>query len=80
MKPGTSFSLISAVFILGLVILNGCLLKQNISYKLKNRELILQNDSLMAVSIHLNKKIGKNKTDTLLTQQPYKSSSKRKKG
>jgi hypothetical protein len=63
MKIGPSFSVISAVFIFGLVILNGCLLKQNMSYKLKNRELILQNDSLMSVTIHLNKAIDKNKTD-----------------
>lgn len=77
MKIGPSLSLLPAVVILTLIILNGCLLKQNISYRVINRELILQNDSLIAVNIHLNKEI-ENRTDTILTQHLNKSSRKRK--
>ena len=80
MKIGPTFTLLSAVFVLVLVILNGCLLKQNIFYKQENRDLILQNDSLMAVTIQLNLAIDKSKTDTLLQQQLYKSNLRRKKG
>lgn len=77
MKIGSSLSLLPAAVILILIILNGCLLKQNLSYKTKNRELILQNDSLISVNIHLSKEI-ESRADTLLTQQLNKSSRKRK--
>lgn len=79
MKFGSIFSVVSAAFVIALVVLNGCLLKQNISYKRENRKLILQNDSLMAVTIQLNQTIGK-KQDTLLGQQLNKPTKKRKKG
>lgn len=65
MKPGLSLSRLAAVVIIILIILNGCLLKQNFSYQSMNRELILQNDSLIAVAITLNKEIDKRKSDTL---------------
>jgi hypothetical protein len=80
MKLGSIFTLVSAALIIALVILNGCLLKQNISFKQQNRELILQNDSLMAVTIQLNHVIDKKKGDTLLGQRFYKTTTKRKKG
>jgi hypothetical protein len=80
MKFASLFSLLSAGFIMALVALNGCLLKQNISYQKKNRELILQNDSLMAVTIQLNQTLDKNKADTLIRRQLYKNNTKRKKG
>jgi hypothetical protein len=80
MKFGSIFSVVSAAFVIALVILNGCLLKQNISYKWENRKLILQNDSLMAVTIQLNQAMSKKKSDSLLGQQLNKPTKKRKKG
>jgi len=65
MKFRSSLSFLSSIVVIVLIILNGCLLKQNISYSNKNRELILQNDSLIAVMIELHK----DKTDTLITQK-----------
>ncbi len=55
MKFNYSFFLVC--FVMGLLALSGCLFKQGISYKLKNRALILQNDSLISVNIELKREL-----------------------
>jgi hypothetical protein len=51
MKLNYSFWVV--VLILGLLAACGILFKRSTSYSLKNRQLILQNDSLMSVNIEL---------------------------
>ena len=55
MKFNYSFFLL--FFVMALLALSGCLFKQGISYKLKNRALILQNDSLISVNIELTREL-----------------------
>jgi hypothetical protein len=60
-------------FIIMLVVVSGCLLKQTFDYKWENRELILQNDSLRGVVIDLTRKIDTSKTAAIpLTSLPKK--------
>lgn len=40
-------------FIIALVMINGYLISQNHSFKVKNRELLLQNDSIQSVNLIL---------------------------
>jgi hypothetical protein len=54
-----NFSLFLVFFVTALLALSGCLYKQSISYKLKNRTLILQNDSLISVNIELTRALQK---------------------
>jgi len=49
-------------FLITLVVVNGCLIKQTVDYKWENRELILQNDSLRGVVIELTRKIDTTRT------------------
>jgi hypothetical protein len=56
MKFKTIAFIIGAASIL-LIIANGILYSQNISYKSKNRDLILQNDSLISVNIELKQQL-----------------------
>lgn|GEM_PF-1339920 len=55
MKFNYSFFLL--FFVTALLALSGCLFKQSVSYKLKNRELILENDSLISVNIELKREL-----------------------
>lgn len=57
MRLNRSTYLLLLIFITSLVFISGCLLKRTIDYQQANRELILQNDSLKAVVIDLNRKI-----------------------
>lgn len=52
-------SLLLVCFVMGLLALSGCLFKQSTSYRLKNRELILENDSLISVNIELKRELEK---------------------
>lgn len=54
-----NFSIFLVFFVTALLALSGCLYKQSISYKLKNRALILQNDSLISVNIELTRELQK---------------------
>jgi hypothetical protein len=54
-----NISLFLVCFVMGLLALSGCLFKQSTSYRLKNRELILQNDSLISVNIELKQELEK---------------------
>jgi hypothetical protein len=48
------------MFLTGILMaVSGCLFSQNLDYRSVNRELILQNDSLMSVLIDMNRKIDK---------------------
>lgn len=49
-------------FLITLVVVNGCLIKQSVDFKWENRELILQNDSLRGVVIELTRKIDTGRT------------------
>jgi hypothetical protein len=49
-------------FLITLIVMTGCLLKQNIAYRTAHRKLLLQNDSLTGVTIELSRKIGYSKT------------------
>lgn len=60
-----NFSLFLVFFITALLALSGCLFKQSISYKMKNRELILENDSLISVNIELKRTLQKIQGDSL---------------
>jgi cell division protein YceG involved in septum cleavage len=60
-----NFSLFLVFFVTALLALSGCLFKQGISYKMKNRELILQNDSLISVNIELKRTLQKIQEDSL---------------
>lgn len=57
-----------------LIVTSGRLLKETIDYKLENRKLILQNDSLQSVVITLNR----NLPDTTGFRPPGKKTIKRK--
>lgn len=57
MKPGRSFTILFVVFAIFLVALTGCLMSSTHNYKMVNRKLILQNDSLRAVVIDLTRRI-----------------------
>jgi hypothetical protein len=58
MKPGRPFTVLFVYFTILLVMVSGCLIKNTVDYKMANRKLILQNDSLRAVIIDLTRKIG----------------------
>ena len=60
-----NISLLLVFFVMGLLALSGCLFKQGISYRLKNRELILENDSLISVNIELKRELQKVQGDSL---------------
>lgn len=60
-----NISLLLICFVMGLLALSGCLFKQSTSYKLRNRELILQNDSLISVNIELKQELEKVQRDSL---------------
>ncbi|WP_315822888.1 hypothetical protein [Paraflavitalea speifideaquila] len=60
-----NYSIFLILFILALLSLSACLFKQRVSYKLKNRELILQNDSLMSVNIELKRELEKVQENSL---------------
>ncbi|NII28575.1 hypothetical protein HB364_26060 [Pseudoflavitalea sp. X16] len=64
-----NFSLFLVFFVTALLALSGCLYKQSISYKLKNRALILQNDSLISVNIELTRELQKIQGDSLLKRK-----------
>jgi uncharacterized BrkB/YihY/UPF0761 family membrane protein len=57
MRLNRPLYLLLLIFITSLVFISGCLFKRTIDYQQANRELILQNDSLKAVVIDLNRKI-----------------------
>jgi len=52
-----NYSLFLICVIMGLLALSGCLFKQSTSYRQQNRELILENDSLISVNIELKKEL-----------------------
>ena len=52
-----NYSLFLICVIMGLLALSGCLFKQSTSYRMLNRELILENDSLISVNIELKKEL-----------------------
>ena len=54
-----NYSLFLIFVIMGLLALSGCLFKQSTTYRLHNRELILENDSLISVTIELRKELEK---------------------
>ncbi|MBO9563638.1 MAG: hypothetical protein J7621_12730 [Niastella sp.] len=54
-----NISLLLVCFVMGLLALSGCLFKQSTSFRLKNRELILENDSLISVNIELKQELEK---------------------
>jgi hypothetical protein len=54
-----NISLLLVCFVMGLLAISGCLFKQSTSYRLKNRELILENDSLISVNIELKRELEK---------------------
>lgn len=60
-----NMSLFLVFFVTALLALSGCLYKQSVAYQLKNRALILQNDSLMAVNIELTRELQKIQGDSL---------------
>ena len=62
MKIKRSVYIVLLAFIMTLVVVSSCLFKQTIDYKLENRELILQNDSLRGVVIELSRLIDTTKT------------------
>ena len=64
-----NFSLLLVFFVTALLALSGCLFKQSISYRLKNRELILQNDSLISVNIELKRELQEVQGDSLLKRK-----------
>jgi hypothetical protein len=66
-----NLSLWLVLLITALVALNGCLFKRSMTYGKENRALILQNDSLMSVTIELNRQL-----DNLKKTEP-KSKSRR---
>jgi hypothetical protein len=53
MKARQTFLPVSIVGLILLFLLNCILFRQNNQYKVQNRDLILKNDSLMAVTIEL---------------------------
>jgi len=62
MRLNRSLYLLLLIFITSLVFISGCLFKRTIDYQQANRELILQNDSLKAVVIDLNRRIDEAKS------------------
>jgi hypothetical protein len=54
---------------MALLALSGCLFKQGISYKLKNRALILQNDSLISVNIELKRELQQVQGEAMLKRK-----------
>lgn len=48
--------------ILVLLGINGCLYQKNKVYRRENRQLIIQNDSLLSINIELNEALQNNKT------------------
>lgn len=54
-----NYSLLLVFVIMALLALSGCLFKQSVSYQVKNRELILENDSLISVNIELKRELQK---------------------
>jgi hypothetical protein len=57
-------------FIIILVVVSSFLFKQTVDYKVQNRELILQNDSLRGVVIELTRLIDTTKT-AAITRKKY---------
>jgi hypothetical protein len=57
MKRKHILNIFLLVFIAIIIVVSGLLLKQANDYKTSTRQLILQNDSLRAVIIELNKKV-----------------------
>jgi hypothetical protein len=45
------------VLIMSLIIVNGCLYKSNRTYRQENRNLIIQNDSVLSINIELNEQL-----------------------
>ncbi|WP_276482869.1 hypothetical protein [Paraflavitalea pollutisoli] len=54
-----NYSLFLFVVIIGLLSLSGCLFKQSTHYQVRNRALILENDSLMSENIELRRELEK---------------------
>jgi hypothetical protein len=50
--------------ILVLLGINGCLYQKNKGYRRENRQLIIQNDSLLSINIELNEALQNNRTAT----------------
>lgn len=58
-----NISLLLVCIVMGLLALSGCLFKQSTSYRIKNRALILENDSLISVNIELKRELEKMQKD-----------------
>lgn len=54
-----NYSLFLFLVIMGLLGLSGCLFKQSTHYQVRNRALILENDSLMSENIELRRELEK---------------------
>ncbi|AXY73343.1 hypothetical protein D3H65_04820 [Paraflavitalea soli] len=74
MKFNYSFFLVC--FVTALLALSGCLFKQGITYRLKNRALILQNDSLISVNIELKRELQQVQGDAMLKRKKSTALSK----
>lgn len=72
MKIRQTYFPIAIVGLIALFLLNCYLLRQNSVYKVENRELILQNDSLIAVTIELKRQIGAPVRNTAQNMKPGK--------
>lgn len=71
-----NYSLFLICVIMGLLSLSGCLFKQSTSYRLLNRELILENDSLISVNIELKKELEQAQGTTLPQRKRSTASTK----
>jgi hypothetical protein len=60
-----NLSLWLVLVITALLALSGCLFKRSMTYSLKNRALILQNDSLLSVTIELTRQLHQVRADSL---------------
>lgn len=58
-----NYSLFVIVIVMGLLAMSGCLFKQSTHYQSHNRQLILENDSLMSENIELRKELEKVQVD-----------------
>ncbi len=69
MKRNSGSVLILVLGLILLFLLSCYLFRQNIIYRTQNRELILQNDSLIAVTIELKRKIAVPERNTVQNSQ-----------
>lgn len=72
-SAGYIFLFVAGTIILTLSLVSGCLYHQNEVYRYENRQLILQNDSVLSVNIELknllNKKISPGKTSSVFLKE-----------